>query len=526
MYASEVLPAASDGGFATLGLGYQPGNPYTSDQTDPAVPPQYAALEPDPNLGFPSKAGFVPTGGYDQHGPTIYVNTDAPFYTTANTLVWHSSFYRFGGASGTLTPQVRGNDAVYGFSPIHTYPTISIPAGPAGVVDVQQAIQPSIWTRGAGNWKLFLYDYEQSQQGSLPSGAMNGPLYSIWQRLEDANRSAGIAYSTLLYQGGKSARDAALSLRNAPDAALAEWMRQETRLQNVPAAQAMLLVQIEHGGNDLNNPALSVGANPAPTNTPAGFEDNLSAIIGRLRQVWNDNGYDLHKLYFAIGPYHTQPPIFSQQEGLESGAMQLADSTYNVTVVRGSKLISPQTMQHNGMYDQFGTPHLSKKGYETIARLGVNQLVSSLPEANTGRSAISSLTFTFASDGGSFDPNYLQLDNLTTQQRIDPSMMSYTYDGFAGVLTYTFPGLPGDVLPVGDYQAKLIMNLPVDFGARIVVIDDPPNVPGNFVYNFTAEPASLAVIPEPASTLTAAVLFSLTITRPRRPRRGLGPRRP
>ena len=81
-----------------------------------------------------------------------------------------------------------------------------------------------------------------------------------------------------------------------------------------------------------------------------------SAIIDRLRQVWSDNGYDLHNLFFAIGPYHTQQPLFSLQQGLETGAMQLADSTYNVTVVRGSQMISPQTLQHNGLYDQGGTP--------------------------------------------------------------------------------------------------------------------------------------------------------------------------
>ena len=123
-----------------------------------------------------------------------------------------------------------------------------------------------------------------------------------------------------------------------------------TMLQRVPNAQAIMLVQIEHGGNDRNDSTLSVGPHPAASNTADGFEDNLTAIVNRLRQVWSAAGYDTHNLFFNIGPYHQQEGFVPQLADFETGAMALADQTYNISVVRGSEMLSALTMQRDNYY--------------------------------------------------------------------------------------------------------------------------------------------------------------------------------
>ena len=93
---------------------------------------------------------------------------------------------------------------------------MTIPAAPVGqYVDYSLPIDPAVWTKGPGDWKLYLYNYEASLTNS-PGGAMEGPLYAVSQRVEDSDRNTGISYSTLLYQGGLDARNAAHRFRTAP----------------------------------------------------------------------------------------------------------------------------------------------------------------------------------------------------------------------------------------------------------------------------------------------------------------------
>jgi hypothetical protein len=494
MYASEVLPVNAVGQQPLLGLGVNPGTPYSYDQTDPRVPADAAAMTLDPALGFFSSAGYVPA---DTKSPTyaaIYVSGSSPFFSPRQGLIWHAAFYKMPGTTGAITPDLRGNgSAPYQYNDIKVFPPMTIPAGdaqsltgpqrvgPSGtqtfvppanqIYDLSLKIDRSTWTQGAGDWKIYLYNYEQSYFGG-PNASVKGPLYEISQRLENPDRNKGISYSTLLYQGGKSARDAAVSLATASDTALSEWMRQATRLQNVGGDKSMLLVAINHGQNDQNNSQPSVGPHPAPTNTAAGFEDNLNAIVTRLREVWTESGFDPHNLFFTVGPYQAYGGYETKLPEFESGAMALADQTYNVTVVRGSKMLTGLTMDTDGYYNtSTDHAHMSRAGYENVGRLGVNQLVSTVGDV-TGRSSISSLDFTLSTDTLTFSPTDLQLSNNTTGITISDADLAFSFDSTTKVLHYTFPGLPGDVLPVGAYTAAFPGGFSYQFGALSIPPDN------------------------------------------------------
>jgi hypothetical protein len=176
--------------------------------------------------------------------------------------------------------------------------------------------------------------------------------------------------------------------------------------------------------------------------------------------------------------------------------MQLADATYNVSVTRGTKMLTAMTMSADNYYiTSSDNAHLSKDGYEAIGRLAVNQLASVVADRSTW-SNVSSLTFDLDADDSSFVPGDLDLSNFTTAQAIQARDISVAYDAALHKVTFTFPGLPGDVLPAGDYEA---------------VLHGVGGATGEYVYDFTAVP-----LPEPAGAGLVAGFLAAGLRRRRR----------
>jgi hypothetical protein len=70
------------------------------------------------------------------------------------------------------------------------------------------------------------------------------------------------------------------------------------------------------------------------------------------------------------------------------------------------------------------------------------------------------ITVAFDEDvSGSLAPADLVLTNLTTGQTVDPATMSLKYDPADNRATFTFSGLPGGVLPDGNYRVTLAANV-------------------------------------------------------------------
>ena len=215
--------------------------------------------------------------------------------------------------------------------------------------------------------------------GNTVAAGVKGPVLISYQRVQAPGVLTGIAYHTNLYQGGQDARNAALSWQGTSSTAKTEFMRQLVRLQN--GAVPMACFHIIHGGNDFNDTVNSVGPNPQPSNTPAGFADNLTAIIQAVQAAWTAAGYSLANLYFLIGPYHPaisrlndnltwQGNSYQQLVAYELAPMSVADAFSNTTVMRGSQATpggfqaSAMLLQSRGFYDYQADPHLIRQGYD------------------------------------------------------------------------------------------------------------------------------------------------------------------
>ena len=213
----------------------------------------------------------------------------------------------------------------------------------------------------------------------LNNRSVTGPPFATNSRIEVTRKASGVAYSRLLYQGGKTARDAAVPVRQSSDTALAEWMREATALQAGGASDGRLMVQILQGGNDRGNVAMSVGPHPAATGTPAGHLDNLTAIRARLMTAWTAAGYDPAEPNLVVGAHHAQDFDRDRRAASERAAMDFADQNGGVTVIRGGKRVYGSTMLANHWYlDVGGTPdvaRMSQVGHEGIGRPTVNQML-------------------------------------------------------------------------------------------------------------------------------------------------------
>ena len=246
--------------------------------------------------------------------------------------------------------------------------------------------------------------------GNTLAYGVKGPVLLSYQRVQAPGVLTGIAYTTNLYQGGQDARNAALAWQNTSATAKTEFLRQLVRLQN--GAAPMVCFQIIHGGNDFNDTTNSVGPIPQPSNTPAGFADNLTAIIFAVQEAWAAAGYSLSNLFFIIGPYHPalsrlsdnliwEGQSYQQLVAYELAAMSLADSFSNLAVIRGSQATpggfesSAMLLQSKGYYDYQSDAHLIRQGYDYWGYRTVDALIS---EAFGGGSTGSS-TGVFSTSG-------------------------------------------------------------------------------------------------------------------------------
>lgn len=447
LYGTGVLPLNPTGGWPAAGYVYGGGGLGTAGA---APPPAFApvALGGD---GFPAYSSLSLGEGESVAANATRLLLQLPVGNplgVTGELRWHTTVGQVpastpGAANAQFRPSARYNSTATVVAST-TVPLVSAD-GTFRLADAALTI-PADPTRSQDLWveptTLFQHD-------------LRGPFFAQWQRTERTDRAAGVAYSALLYQGGQSTRAAARSLADAPDAALAEYLRQATRLQDARPGERRLMVQVIQGGNDRLDPTPAVGST-APTNTPEGYRANLAAIVGRLRAVWAAAGYDPARLNFVVGAYHAQDEFRGQFAAFEAAAMSLADATPGVTVIRGTRMLSGTTMRANGWYDPAGgeaVAHLSPGGFEGVGRLTVNQMLSLVSDGTALRSDVSSVALALTEDPSALRPGDLHLQNLTTGAAVSAADVSVDYDAAARVATFTFPGLDGDVLPRGRYEA-------------------------------------------------------------------------
>ncbi len=367
LYATRVDPVTginSWGAEIFLSQTTQNWFPWTGAPAGPAA--VYMIVE----AGFPGGYGYLAAGQTASFSNNNGLGIDAahPIDITG-PLRWHITHYAFGpGAAGFFTPTIReqwpGNAA-------HNYsaPVAFLTAGDVpGFVDV--FVDAPAGARTNDGVLCCLTDYATGQGAA-------GPFFAQWYRVENRAHTSGIAYSPLLYQGGRSARNACDSLLFVTtDVQMREWLRQVTRLQN---GAPTLMVQILHGGNDLNDHLPSLGpVGGLDSSTPAGQEDNTRGIIGALRAYWTQAGYDPANLYFLLGPYHPQTDQVTELAAYEDHWRLIADTTPNVGVIAGTRLSTPEEFAANFWYDFRGNAHLSVEGYHAWGTGAVTALMRAM----------------------------------------------------------------------------------------------------------------------------------------------------
>jgi hypothetical protein len=399
-YATRVDPVAGIGAWGAMILGSNSvqhtalttGAPehllLTSLPDDAGFPGGYAHLGHDQELGTGNNSGLTLSAAHpiDITGP----------------LRWHMTFYSF----PALADSTLGRNGEPGQAqpvPTGRFAPTARAAWPGNAwvnyaSDLVDTTVPGVI--GFHDWSLDLPAGERSPSGvlfCLTSTAeqvpARGPFYARWHRAENTARSTGLAYSPLLYQGGRTTRDAAVSLvTRATQSQMSEWLRHVTRLQN---GEPMLLVQIIQGANDANteDPALiyNRGDAPrpadqwphgAPTNEREGIKQNFMSVINRMRDFWEGAGYNPDNLYFLIGNYFPHPPSWNgggdedpdgpQYRVIREEAIpawrEICLENRNIAMVDGYKLSSPEEFLANGWYRFTSTfyndhAHLSLSGY-------------------------------------------------------------------------------------------------------------------------------------------------------------------
>ncbi|MEA2710440.1 MAG: hypothetical protein QOF78_3041 [Phycisphaerales bacterium] len=509
-YATGVFGMNAEGGWAGP-QGYIDSWGYPWGATDvgaPAALDKYKLYYDSLSNGisdFPSTyayfgANYVETTAH--WTPLVTVRKGSPLW--GQNLRWQMTYGTFENGNGAFTPSVAA-----GGVKLLTGGRITTSTGTTALVDSAFKVPAAAYKNAQGGEFVIGLSYSGE-------GTMRGPFFGLWQRVE-GDRTSGISYSTMLWQGGRALVHAATALKSQSDDAIKEYIRNSVKLQDGPK---MLLVQVNHGGNDGGTIIPSVGPNPAMSNTPAGFADNMDALISRLRGVWKTMGYDPKNLVFQYGPYHPREGNADDGTGRtriqrladwENAIVQLSQQHpgYNLAIVRGTKMTTPRTMDANGWFSSAADhAHLSIDGYVGVSELGVRQVVGyATAEERDNRSGVTSLSFKFNSDvSANLTPDDLVLKEAGSDTLMDPFNFAVDWDASTNTATWTFQGLPMGELPTGDYEAVLRLS---QLGA-LVGSAGSDLASSDYTFAFTADP-----IPEPAG-LGAISLIGFALARRRR----------
>jgi hypothetical protein len=388
MYATRVNPVMGNGGYGAEvgGEASQCNYPFSNDLT--THPPEVRAFE------FPFWAMPQGVAGLtaDKATPDLYnwgywIYQDHPLGING-PLRYHLSEFVTDPGTGSYAVEVR--EAAPG-SAFNTYAMMPVPASlrfEPGIVDREMDIPAGPKSpHGVMIAMSSIVEHIPAQ----------GPLTLMYHRVERTDHPTGIAYSPLWEAGGRSARHVMEDFRNQADLRkpFREYLRQLTRLQN---ADPVLLVHVMHGGNDILDPTPSLGpVGGIPSNTPAGFRDNLDGIIATLRAAWADAGYDPANLFFLFGPYHPRGVQEDVQAAYANVWRDLANSDPQMFTVDGLKLTTAQELLDRGyLYAGTDTFHLALPGFRAFGKATVSSIDRALCPADFDENGAADILDVFA----------------------------------------------------------------------------------------------------------------------------------
>lgn len=208
---------------------------------------------------------------------------------------------------------------------------------------------------------------------------VSGEFFGLFQKVEHVENTTGFGFTTIVYRGGVSSRVVASALQFTHIDAIKEILFNMVRHQ---IGDKVLMIRICEGMNDRNDSDNSVGQNPAPSNTTAGFKDNVLAIMVIYKTAWMALGYDLNNLYFLLTPSH-QPDMSDTIAPFRTACSELADEEPNTGYYNFAKDFTYTDMSTNGYYfpgEESGSAHLSTTGYDALALKEIQEVFGKTKE--------------------------------------------------------------------------------------------------------------------------------------------------
>ncbi len=322
------------------------------------APPEAAAfldsatslLSPHGYLHVPAGAsvpGTALAGGLFEPGCPIDI---------ASPLRLHFSYGRFAGTGGeSFQPLCRYEG--FPFETILTGPVLATRSGHAGFELAYASLDVSPGPR----------DRPISLRATSRTSTLIGPFIAYHLRAENLSRPRGTAFSSLYAFGSKSSNDMARAVLASSDATLTHYFDSLRRLQGPSKA---VLVRINTGLNDRTESRPSVRLGLTPGNSAAAYQDNLLAIIERLRAIWTLNGWPQEELHFLLTASHpVAEPDEASLRSYRQACDQLARSQPRTATVRLDVITSASEMIANRWYQANNTDrnHLTEAAYDALA---------------------------------------------------------------------------------------------------------------------------------------------------------------
>jgi lysophospholipase L1-like esterase len=317
---------------------------------------QYDQSPQQPDPLNPAGTDMVPSNvvmlleGWTWTSVGMTLHPSSPFYRVGDRLAFQC-WYRTLGAAAILQPQAR-----LGMPPwtvMAETPTIFHVSG------VRRA-ELTVTT-----WGDVPIDFRM--------GSFTAAPYEVYFGLVDnVERHAGIAVTTLYGNGGRSARDCAATLRMVDDGVLSGVLE---AVRNRQGERKRMVFRLAFGLNDVNEMEPSMdGGYPGPS--PEAYVDNLRAIMNRIDGAVLSIGGSLDEVQFVMTtPHSISTPQSEVLEAYAAAAVQLASS--RVRVIDLSDFASEEEMIQREYYlnsnDRY---HLSIAGYEALSDWEVRMVLT------------------------------------------------------------------------------------------------------------------------------------------------------
>lgn len=307
---------------------------------------------------------YTPAGQsvHSQMSNGLLIEQASPLNVNAR-LVFHYSYGTFSTASGgQFSPVVR-----LGSSPFTTLTPVN-----------------NVTTFGPGDLRYASIELPAAPRNSALEFRWNqagvrqviGPFFGLHMRVERPDITTGVSLHTLFYRGGWSMRDIAEALQASPDETLVEALAQMRRLQ--PAPQK-LLIRISGGVNDRFEELVSRGPGAfLPGFSADAFQDNVFAIMQRVRTVWASQEWDPNQLYFVLTcSVPVETPEDLQLIGYRNRLENIARTTQRTSTVRMDVLTNEAELTARNWYitptDHF---HLTQEAFEQLALREIDALLA------------------------------------------------------------------------------------------------------------------------------------------------------